>query len=177
MEIPGLWLCVIRRGKIFVFPITSIVMPSLALYWTTFTFYLVATGIQSHNILTQVCTITSIFLPNWLTYNSTSKLHIHLTYGLTKHCSSFYPHLLHLISRITGTCHPFPTKQDCSTSPSLCDTWKSASFLLLLAVILQGMTLAAYIAVFNGGYTRILNGWKVLALLHVLIGYATRGCI
>ena len=38
-----------------------------------------------------VCTIVSIFLPNWVTYNTTSKIHIHLTYGLTKHCSSFLP--------------------------------------------------------------------------------------
>jgi len=32
------------------------------------------------------------------------------------------------------------------------------------------MTLVAYIAVFNGGYARRLNGWKALSLLHTLIG-------
>jgi hypothetical protein len=68
-------------------------MGSLALYLTTFTFYAVATGIHLSPTLlltlVLVCTITAIFLPNWLVYNSTQNLDVHITYGLTKHCSSY----------------------------------------------------------------------------------------
>ena len=72
--------------------------------------------------------------------------------------------------RITDTCYTFPSKGDCSADPNLCYTWKSATFLLYLAAVIEGMTLVAYIAVFNGGYARRLNGWKALSLLHSLIG-------
>ena len=75
-----------------------------------------------------------------------------------------------LNDRITDTCYPFPSKEDCSANPNLCYTWKSTTFLLYLAAVIEGMTLVAYIAVFNGGYARRLNGWKVLSLLHTLIG-------
>jgi branched-subunit amino acid transport protein len=68
-------------------------MASLALYLTTFTFYAVATGIHLSPILwltfALVCTITAIFLPNWLVYSSTHNLELHISYGLTKHCSSY----------------------------------------------------------------------------------------
>jgi len=39
--------------------------------------------------LALVCTIIAIFLPNWLVYTSTSEIYVHLSYGLTKHCSSY----------------------------------------------------------------------------------------
>lgn len=127
--------------------------------------------IHFYNFLTLVCTVTSIFLPDWLTYyNTTTKLHIHLAYGLTKHCSSYSHPSARLTSRITRTCHSFPSKQDCSSSPRLCYTWRSASSLIILAAVLEGITLVAYLMVFNGGYVRRLNGWKVLSLLHLLIG-------
>jgi len=105
-----------------------------------------------------------------LTYNSPTKLHIHLTYDLTKHCSS-YSHLSACLnSRITGTCHSFSWKQDCSSSLRLYYTWKSTFLYIILAAVLEGMTLVTYLVVFNGGYVRKLNGWRVLSLLHLLIG-------
>jgi hypothetical protein len=55
-------------------------------------------------------------------------------------------------------------------SPGLCYTWKSASFLIFLAAVIEGMTMVAFLAVFNGGYARRLNGWKVLSPLLFLIG-------
>jgi hypothetical protein len=55
-------------------------------------------------------------------------------------------------------------------SPGLCYTWKSASFLIVLAAVIEGMTMVAFLAVFNGGYARRLNGWKVLSPLLFLIG-------
>ena len=112
----------------------------------------------------------SIFLPNWVTYNSATKIYIHLTYGLTRRCSSYSPIQIFLTGSITDKCYAFPTKGDCSADANLCHTWKSATFLLYLAAFIEGMTLVAYIAVFNGVYARRLNGWKVLSLLHTLIG-------
>ena len=75
--------------------------------------------------------------------------------------------------RITDECIPFPTKRDCAQDPYFCDTWKSAAFLIMLAAVLEVLTLIAYLAVFNGGYVRRQNGWKVLCLLHLLIGTAS----
>ena len=40
----------------------------------------------------------------------------------------------------------------------------------MLAAVIEGMTLVAFLAVFNGGYSRRLNGWKVLSALLLLIG-------
>lgn len=72
--------------------------------------------------------------------------------------------------RITGSCHSFPSTKDCATSPDLCHAWKSASFLIVLGALLEGITFVAYLAVFNGGYVRKQTGWKVLSFLLLLIG-------
>jgi hypothetical protein len=41
---------------------------------------------------------------------------------------------------------------------------------MVLAAVIEGMTLVAFIAIFNGGYARRQNGWKILSLLLFLIG-------
>jgi hypothetical protein len=37
-------------------------------------------------------------------------------------------------------------------------------------MVIEGMTFVAFLAVFNGGYVRRLNGWKLLCGLLFLIG-------
>jgi len=73
-------------------------------------------------------------------------------------------------SRITESCQSFPSEKICSVSPDLCHSWKTAAFLIILSSVLEGMTLIAYLVVFNGGYVRRQNGWKVLSFLLLLIG-------
>ena len=106
-----------------------------------------------------------------MTYNSNSSVHIHLRYGLTKHCSS-YQSLDAVITddRITGRCERWPTEQDCGLMPGLCHSWKSAGFLVILAAVLEGICLVGFLAVFNGGYTRRQTGWKILSFLLFFVG-------
>ena len=45
--------------------------------------------------------------------------------------------------------------------------WRSVGFLMSFAVVLEGMTLIAYVVILAGGKQKREGGWKVLSALHV----------
>lgn len=107
-----------------------------------------------------VMTLTSIVVPRWIGWNrqTLSGGYIHYTYGLHERCSS-----------LTHTCTRFPTKRDCYDGDRyFCFMWRSVGFLMSLAVVLEGMTLIAFVLVLAGGKQKREHGWKVLCGVIVL---------
>jgi hypothetical protein len=47
--------------------------------------------------------------------------------------------------------------------------WRSVGFLMSFAVVLEGMTLIAYLVVLAGGKQKRETGWRILTLFLVLI--------
>jgi hypothetical protein len=47
--------------------------------------------------------------------------------------------------------------------------WRSVGFLMSFAVVLEGMTLIAYLVVLGGGKQKRDTGWRILTLFLVLI--------
>ncbi|KAL8717941.1 MAG: hypothetical protein Q9225_004874 [Loekoesia sp. 1 TL-2023] len=87
-------------------------------------------------------TLTSIIIPRWISWDSEtpSGQHIHYTYGLHRRCSS-----------LTNTCEYFPL-----------------GFLMSFGVVIEGMTLIAFIVILGGGKQKREKGWKVVSGLLVL---------
>ncbi|KAL9124610.1 MAG: hypothetical protein Q9217_006073 [Psora testacea] len=85
--------------------------------------------------------------------------HIHYTYGLHRRCSS-----------LTHTCSYFPQLTDCHNDRYFCSMWRSVGFLMSFAVVMEGMTIIAYIIIIAGGKQKRETGWKVLAGFHLLVG-------
>lgn len=134
-------------------------------------------------------TLTSIIIPRWISWNSEtvcnswlvqwiiysspsilqrstdplvkqpSGSHIHYTYGLHKRCSSF-----------THQCNPFPRGEDCAIDRYFCSMWRSSGFLMSFAVVMEGMTLIAFVVVIAGGKQKRESGWKILSGLLGLVG-------
>ncbi|KAL8645697.1 MAG: hypothetical protein Q9210_006565, partial [Variospora velana] len=98
-------------------------------------------------------TLTSIIIPRWISWDSETPggQHIHYTYGLHRRCSS-----------LTGTCDYFPRTQDCHGDRHFCSMWRSVGFLMSFAVVIEGMTLVAFIVIVAGGKQKREQGWKVL---------------
>ncbi|KAL9021587.1 MAG: hypothetical protein Q9185_001235 [Variospora sp. 1 TL-2023] len=98
-------------------------------------------------------TLTSIITPRWISWDSETPggQHIHYTYGLHRRCSS-----------LTGTCDYFPRAQDCHGDRHFCSMWRSVGFLMSFAVVIEGMTLVAFIVIVAGGKQKREQGWKVL---------------
>lgn len=46
--------------------------------------------------------------------------------------------------------------------------WRSVGFLMSFAVVLEGMSIVAYIIILGGGKRLRENGWRVLSLLIIL---------
>ena len=82
---------------------------------------------------------------------------IHYTYGLHKRCDS-----------ISNTCDYFPHDVDCHGDRYFCSMWRSVGFLMSFAVVLEGMTLIAYMVILAGGKQKREAGWGVLSGLHVV---------
>ncbi|KFY29748.1 hypothetical protein V493_02255 [Pseudogymnoascus sp. VKM F-4281 (FW-2241)] len=104
-----------------------------------------------------VLTLTSIFLPYWLTIDSpiTPDDHLKITYGLHRACSS-----------LTNSCRPFPSSTDClarsSDGPDFCTIWRSSAFLMSFTGILEIVTLITFGIILAGGLQKRAEGWKVL---------------
>lgn len=104
-------------------------------------------------------TLASIIVPRWISWDSEtpSGQRIHYTYGLHKRCSS-----------LTGACDYFPAQSDCQHGDRyFCSMWRSVGFLMSFAIVLEGMTLIAYIVILVGGKQQRESGWRVLCGLHV----------
>ncbi|PWY90921.1 hypothetical protein BO70DRAFT_425851 [Aspergillus heteromorphus CBS 117.55] len=102
-------------------------------------------------------TVASIVIPKWVTYHD-QEPSIYYSYGLHRRCSS-----------VNGQCHPFPQREDCHGSDRyFCSMWRSVGFLMSFAVVLEGMSMVAFLIVLSGGKRLRENGWKVLSLLIIL---------
>lgn len=109
-----------------------------------------------------IMTLTAIILPRWISWDTTTSAgtRIHYTYGLQRRCSS-----------ISQTCEYFPQDQDCQGHDRyFCSMWRTVGFLMSFSVVLQGMTLVAYVAMLAGGRQKRETGWKVLACFLLLTG-------
>jgi len=49
--------------------------------------------------------------------------------------------------------------------------WKSVGFLMSFAVVIEGMTVAAFVILLAGGKQRREQGWGVLAILTALAAF------
>merc|ERR1711939_1155680 len=109
-------------------------------------------------LLAAALTISSIALPNWITYTAptSDRTHpVHVSYGLHKRCSS-----------ISGQCLPFPQSEDClGEDRAFCSMWRSTGFLMNFAVVVELACLVAYVTVLVGGRMSREDGWKVLSPL------------
>ncbi|KAL3477725.1 hypothetical protein BJX99DRAFT_257097 [Aspergillus californicus] len=109
--------------------------------------------------------IASIAIPNWISYHN-EKPNYHYSYGLHRRCSS-----------LTGTCESFPAREDClGEDRYFCSMWRSVAFMMSFAVVLQGMSVVAYLIVLSGGKSLRESGWKILSLLILLSAVVQAGC-
>ncbi|PYH84771.1 hypothetical protein BO82DRAFT_276390 [Aspergillus uvarum CBS 121591] len=100
-------------------------------------------------------TISSIAVPRWVSYDSPT---FHYSYGLHRRCSS-----------VEGACWGFPQREDCHGEDRyFCSMWRSVGFLMSFAVVLEGMSLVAFLIVLSGGKRLRESGWKVLSLFILL---------
>ncbi|MCJ1357012.1 MAG: hypothetical protein MMC33_007008 [Icmadophila ericetorum] len=107
-------------------------------------------------------TLASILVPRWISWNSStiSGSPIHYTYGLHSRCSS-----------LTKTCTYFPQDEDChGEDRHFCSVWRSVGFLMSFAIVIEGMTLIAFIVMIIGSKQKRESGWKILSGLLVLVG-------
>ncbi|KAJ5891059.1 uncharacterized protein N7473_007287 [Penicillium subrubescens] len=102
-------------------------------------------------------TLCSIVIPKWVSYHSEKPAH-HYSYGLHQRCSS-----------LTDTCESFPQSDDCHGDDRyFCSMWRSVGFLMSFTVVLEGMSIVAYVIILGGGKRLRENGWRVLSLLIIL---------
>ncbi|EAW11616.1 uncharacterized protein ACLA_093150 [Aspergillus clavatus NRRL 1] len=100
-------------------------------------------------------TISSIVVPKWVSYHSDK---FHYSYGLHRRCSS-----------LTNVCESFPQREDCHGEDRyFCSMWRTVGFLMSFAVVLQGMSVVAYLIVLSGGKRLRESGWKVLSVFIIL---------
>jgi hypothetical protein len=72
-------------------------------------------------------------------------------------------------------CRPFPLEDDCRYgNSSFCEMWNTCSFMMWASVLLSGIVLVAYTAIFTGGYKKRDSGWKILSFLIGLNGNFAR---
>ena len=48
--------------------------------------------------------------------------------------------------------------------------WRSVGFLMSFAIVLEGMTLIAYVVILGGGKQKRESGWKILSGMHFIVG-------
>ncbi|KAL2822167.1 hypothetical protein BDW59DRAFT_149728 [Aspergillus cavernicola] len=109
--------------------------------------------------------IASIVVPNWISYHENPNYHY--SYGLHRRCSS-----------VTGTCESFPTREDCLAEDRyFCSMWRSVAFMMSFAVVLEGMSVVAYLIILSGGKNLRESGWKVLSLLILLSAAVQVACM
>ncbi|OJJ03299.1 hypothetical protein ASPVEDRAFT_53770 [Aspergillus versicolor CBS 583.65] len=98
--------------------------------------------------------IASIIVPNWVSYHS-EKPTYHYSYGLHRRCSS-----------LTDTCESFPKRSDCVAEDRyFCSMWRTVGFMMSFAVVLEGMSVVAYLIILGGNKALRESGWKILSIL------------
>ncbi|MCJ1226212.1 hypothetical protein MMC12_002861 [Toensbergia leucococca] len=106
-------------------------------------------------------TLTSIIIPRWISWDNETPSGgtIHYTYGLHRRCSS-----------LDKTCESFPQFEDCRDDRYFCSMWRTVGFLMSFAVVMEGMTLIAWLVILAGGKQKRETGWKILSLLLLVVG-------
>jgi hypothetical protein len=107
-------------------------------------------------------TLTSIYLPNWISFSTTAhNTPLHYTYGLHQRCSSL----------AREPCQHFPQYEDCHGSDRyFCSMWRSVGFLMSFTAVLELVTVVAFAVVLAGGRQKRESGWKVLAVMMTIVG-------
>ena len=136
-------------------------------------------------------TIASIVIPNWIAYDGStvsglSQLElisdprqnhgtsIHYSYGLHQRCSNTNLPPANISYAVTSNyhCMQFPRYEDCRGDDRyFCSMWRSVGFLMSFAVVLEGMTLAAFAVLLVGGKQKREQGWGVLTILVALAAF------
>ncbi|RDL37518.1 Uncharacterized protein BP5553_04951 [Venustampulla echinocandica] len=127
-------------------------MTRVLVYTTLLVAFVAATGL----------TISAIFVPEWINYDTPSSTggRVTKTMGLHRSCSS-----------IDHTCHPALQYNDCKVEDRyFCSMWRSAGFIMSFAAVLEMATIVAYVMVLSGGKQKRETGWKLLTFLLVLVG-------
>jgi len=118
-------------------------------------------------------TIASIIIPDWIAYDGSTNhgTSLHYSYGLHQRCSNTNLPPANLTSAAGSTyhCTQFPRYEDCRGEDRyFCSMWRSVGFLMSFAVVLEGMTLAAFVILLVGGKQKREQGWGVLTILVAL---------
>ena len=114
-------------------------------------------------------TIAAIIVPNWISFDNTTNqgTQLHYTYGLHRRCSNTSPSSPLVAQGLN--CVQFPRDSDChGDNRYFCSMWRSVGFLMSFAVMMEGMTIAAFAILLAGGKQRREQGWGVMAILAAL---------
>lgn len=66
-------------------------------------------------------------------------------------------------------CTPYPRYSDCHGGDRyFCSMWRSVGFLMSFAVVLEGMTIAAFVVLLVGGKQKREQGWGFMATMAAL---------
>ena len=120
-------------------------------------------------------TIASIVVPNWISYDTSTNTgkHLHYTYGLHRRCSNTNQppeSSIHIASALS--CVSYPRYSDCQGEDRyFCSMWRTVGFLMSFAVVIEGMTIAAFAILLGGGKQRRESGWGALAILTALAAF------
>ena len=132
-------------------------------------------------------TLAAIIIPKWISFDNDTvscanmhsdaylmlsritariyTLHTDYTSGAP---TRIYP-LYHWASTSSLKCVKFPEYSDCHGDERyFCSMWRSVGFLMSFAVVIEGMTIAAFVVLLAGGKQRREQGWGVLAILVAL---------
>ncbi|KAJ6166995.1 hypothetical protein N7470_002442 [Penicillium chermesinum] len=139
-------------------------------------------------------TLSSIIIPKWVSYHSekvSTVGYLRILYmvppGQSPHCVRSIPRTLVKLTEsfsaptslllrtqssllfLTDTCESFPQREDChGENRYFCSMWRSVGFLMSFTVVLQGISIVAYLIILAGGKRLRENGWRILSILIVL---------
>jgi hypothetical protein len=119
-------------------------------------------------------TLAALIIPNWISFENETNhgTHIHYTYGLNRRCSNTDSPSNPLASTNSLHCVGFPQSADCQGSDKyFCSMWRSVTFLMTFAVVIEGMTIVAFAILISGGKQRREQGWGVMAILAGLAAF------
>jgi len=111
-------------------------------------------------------TITSVVLPNWVSYhvrhkpgNGGKEIILDDRFGLHQRCTN------------TLGCFTFPEEHRCEGSErSLCTMWRTTGFLMSLAVVVDLASLVGFWVIMAGGKVKRERGWKILGVMMIGAG-------
>ena len=55
--------------------------------------------------------------------------------------------------------------------------WRSVGFLMSFTIVIEGMTLIAYLVILAGGVQKRATGWKILSGMLMLVGAVQLACM